>query len=46
MPRLPSIEPLNPYATGDKLAVSSEVNRMITAAINVNPRWFWDGPDA
>jgi hypothetical protein len=25
--------PLNPYATGDKLAVSGEVNRMITAAI-------------
>jgi len=29
-----------------KLAVSGEVNRMITAAINVNPKWFWHGPDA
>ena len=37
---------LNPYATGDKLAVSGEVNRMIAAAINVNSRWFWHGPDA
>jgi hypothetical protein len=37
---------LNPYATGDRLAVSGEVNRMIAAAINVNPRWFWHGPDA
>jgi hypothetical protein len=37
---------LNPYATGDKLAVSGEVNRMIAAAINVNPIWFWHGPDA
>jgi hypothetical protein len=48
---------LNPYATGDsfryaktrqraKLAVSGEVNGMITAAINVNPRWFWHRPDA
>jgi hypothetical protein len=33
---------LNPYATG---AVSGEVNRMIAAAINVNPKWFWHGPD-
>jgi hypothetical protein len=48
---------LNPFATGDKLsqgedspaaklAVSGEVNRMIAAAINVNPEWFWHGPDA
>jgi hypothetical protein len=37
---------LNPYATGDKLVVSGEVNRMIAAAINANPRWFWHGPDA
>jgi hypothetical protein len=29
---------LAPYATGDKLAVSGEFNRMIAAAINVNPR--------
>jgi hypothetical protein len=32
--------------TGDKLAVSGEVNRIIAAAINVNPEWFWHGPDA
>jgi hypothetical protein len=37
---------LNPSATGDKLAVSGEVNRMIAAAINVNPEWSWHGPDA
>ena len=37
---------LNPYATGDALAVSGEVNAMIAAAINANPRWFWHGPDA
>jgi hypothetical protein len=37
---------LNPYASGDKLAISGEVNRMIAAAINVDPRWFWHGPDA
>ena len=48
---------LHPFATGDKLslcedspeaklAVLGEVNRMIAAAINVNPRWFWHGPDA
>jgi hypothetical protein len=37
---------LSPHATGDKLAVSGEVNRMIAVAINVNPRWFWHGPDA
>jgi hypothetical protein len=36
----------SPFATGDKLAVSGEVNRMIAAAINVDPRWFWHGPDA
>jgi hypothetical protein len=46
MPRLPNFRRLNPYATGDKFAVSGEVNRMIAAAINVNPRWFWHGPDA
>jgi hypothetical protein len=22
-----------------------EVNRMIAAVINVDPRWFWEGPD-
>jgi hypothetical protein len=37
---------LNPYATGDKLAVSGEVNRMIAGASNVDPKWFWHGPDA
>jgi hypothetical protein len=37
---------LRPYATGDKLAVSGEVNRMIASAINANPQWFWHGPDA
>lgn len=37
---------LSPYATGDKLAVSGGVNRMIAAAINTDPRWFWHGPDA
>jgi hypothetical protein len=36
---------LSPMATGDKLAVSGEVNRMIAAAINADPRWFWEGPD-
>jgi hypothetical protein len=36
---------LSPYATGDALAVSGEVNRMIAAAINANPRWFWQGPE-
>ena len=35
---------LSPYAAGDKL--SGEVNRMIAAAINANPQWFWHGPDA
>jgi hypothetical protein len=37
---------LSPYATGDTLAVSGEVNRMIAAAINANPQWFWHGSDA
>jgi hypothetical protein len=37
---------LSPYATGDSLAISGEVNRMIAAAINANPQWFWHGPDA
>ena len=36
---------LNPSAY-DRLAVSGEVNRMIAAAINANPQWFWHGPDA
>jgi len=37
---------LSPFATGDRLAVAGEVNRMIAAAINVDPKWFWHGPDA
>jgi hypothetical protein len=37
---------LSPFATGDKLAVSGEVNRIIDAAINANPQCFWHGPDA
>jgi hypothetical protein len=37
---------LAPYATGDTLAVSGEVNRMIAAAINADPKWFWEGPEA
>ena len=36
----------SPHATGDKLTVSGEVNRMIAAAINDNPERFWHGPDA
>jgi hypothetical protein len=37
---------LSPHATGDRLGVSAEVNPMIAAAINTNPRCFWHGPDA
>jgi hypothetical protein len=37
---------LSPFARYDRLAVSGEVNRMIAAAINVDPQWFWHGPDA
>jgi len=37
---------LSPWATGDKRAVSAEVNRIIAAAINVDPQWFWHDPDA
>jgi len=36
---------LSPWARYDQLAVSGEVNRMIAAAINANPQWFWHGPD-
>ena len=43
--RLPSIGGCTAFATGDKLAVSGEVNRMIAAAINVDPKWFWHEPD-
>jgi hypothetical protein len=34
---------LNAYATGDKLAVSREVNRMIAAAINATRNGFGTG---
>ena len=37
---------LSPFVTGDKLAVSGEVNQMIAAAINANPQSFWHRPDA
>jgi hypothetical protein len=37
---------LSPAARYDRLAVSGEVNRMIAVAINVDPRWFWHGPEA
>jgi hypothetical protein len=37
---------LCPTARYDRLAVSGEVNRMIAAAINVDPQWFWHGPEA
>jgi hypothetical protein len=37
---------LSPYAADDRRVVSGEVNRMIAAAINVDPKWFWHGPDA
>jgi hypothetical protein len=37
---------LSPLATGDERAVSGEVNRIIAAAINADPRWFWEGRDA
>ena len=37
---------LSPWATEDKFAVSGEVNRLIAAAINADPRWFWEGPVA
>jgi hypothetical protein len=37
---------LSPSARYDPLAVSDEVNRMIAAAINVDPKWFWQGSDA
>jgi hypothetical protein len=36
---------LSPLATGDKLVVSGQVNRMIAAAIYTDPSWFWEGPD-
>jgi hypothetical protein len=36
---------LCPDVPADDLAASSEVNRMIAAAINANSKWFWEGPD-
>jgi hypothetical protein len=32
--------------TRERLAASGRVSEMIAAAINVDPRWFWHGPDA
>jgi hypothetical protein len=43
---IPEYRRLSPFATNDTLAVSGDLNRMIAAAINANPRWFWHGPDA
>jgi hypothetical protein len=37
---------LSPAARYDRLTVSGEVNRMIADAINVDPQWFWHGPEA
>jgi hypothetical protein len=37
---------LSRSARYDRLTVSGEVNRMIAAAINVDPHWFWHGPEA
>jgi len=37
---------LDPSAPDDPLEVSGEVNRIIAAAINADPGWFWHGPDA
>jgi hypothetical protein len=37
---------LSTWATGDRHAVSGKVNRIIAAAINADPQWFWHGPDA
>jgi hypothetical protein len=42
--RRPAEYRLSPAARYVRLAVSGEVNRMI-AAINVDPKWFWYGPD-
>jgi hypothetical protein len=32
-------------ARHDQLAVSGEVNRLIAATIDLDPQWFWHGPD-
>jgi hypothetical protein len=37
---------LPPSAPDDSRAVSGDVNRMVAAAINVDARWFWHGPEA
>ena len=37
---------LSPGARYDRLAGSGEVNRIIAAAINVDPKWFGHGPEA
>jgi len=39
-------EPVSIISTQSAAAVSGEVKRMIAAAINAHPRWFWHGPDA
>ena len=31
---------------GGERGEAVRVNRMIAAAINADPRWFWEGPDA
>jgi hypothetical protein len=35
-----------PPGTRNRGRLTGEVNRMIAAAINADPRWFWHGPDA
>jgi hypothetical protein len=37
---------LSPAARYDRLAVAGEVNQIIATAINVDPQWFWHGPEA
>ena len=37
---------LSPAARYDRLPVLGEVNRIIAAAINIDPQWFWRGPEA
>jgi hypothetical protein len=37
---------ISPSAPADRLETSSNVARMIAAAIDVDTKWFWHGPDA
>jgi hypothetical protein len=37
---------LNPSASDGPREVSGEVNQMIAAAINADPKWYWHGRDA